>query len=339
MLPSKTVFVIGAGASSEVGLPVGARLKEIIADKLDLRFKHHQEPIGNGDLAILEVLRRTFQNQINPYIEACWRIRDGLALSSSIDDYIDAHQHDKLVELCGKIAIARSILEAERDSHLYFKKTHIDDSINFQAVGNTWYVGFYQLISQGVTKKHLDLLFSNVTLVIFNYDRCIEHFLAHAIAQNYHTSIHEARELVKQLVIYRPYGSVGAYFGAAADVVEFGNTTQNIKLDKIIATLRTYTEQIEDSKSLNAIREAIFEASVLVFLGNAFHPTNMKLLTVQKNDQVHKRFYFTRKGISDNDLNVVRATLSAISPGLTPTFHQANECRDLFSDYRMSLRT
>ena len=36
MIKSKTVFIVGAGASAEVGLPVGGQLKKVISDKLNI---------------------------------------------------------------------------------------------------------------------------------------------------------------------------------------------------------------------------------------------------------------------------------------------------------------
>src|SRR5262249_47829985 len=146
MFRSKTVFILGAGASHEVGLPVGDGLKQTIATKLDLRFEHFGKPIGKGDLTILEVLRRKYPSEINDYLHACWRIRDGVGLSSSIDDFIDTHRDDQGVAACGKIAICRSILEAERRSKLFYDRRHIHDTINFSSLQETWYPAFYRLL-------------------------------------------------------------------------------------------------------------------------------------------------------------------------------------------------
>ena len=38
MFNSKTTIVVGAGASAELGMPVGSELKKTIATKLDIRF-------------------------------------------------------------------------------------------------------------------------------------------------------------------------------------------------------------------------------------------------------------------------------------------------------------
>jgi DNA-binding HxlR family transcriptional regulator len=50
MLKSKTVFVLGAGASKEVGLPVGSELKSTIAAKLDWRISQRMLTFTLGGL-------------------------------------------------------------------------------------------------------------------------------------------------------------------------------------------------------------------------------------------------------------------------------------------------
>ncbi len=351
MLPSKTIFIVGAGASQEVGLPVGAQLKKIISDKLNVQLDDFGQPTRSGDPVIVNVLRQRIyaeSDAINRYFQACWRIRDGVVLSSSIDDFIDTHQEDRDIAVCSKLAIARSILEAERQSKLFYERNNIKNTVNFPSVSDTWYAGFYQFLSQGVTKANLDSLFENVTVISFNYDRCIEHFLVHAIAAHYHVNIDAARHLVeKKLTIFHPYGSVGSYFAPPDQAVEFG--FKGIPdFDKVMKTLKTYTEQIEDKEDLRAIREAIIKADIIVFLGTAFHDNNIALLGDETyrspNNSVMKRIYATRKGISDDDLSVVQQQLSYLC-GVRPpnsmrlsNYFFAQKCRELFDQYRMSLR-
>jgi hypothetical protein len=343
MLPSKTVFVVGAGASSEAGLPVGSQLKQEIARKLDFRFEYGYKPIGKGDVEILDLFRRTFPQEVNERLGGCRRICTGLTLSSSIDDFIDAHRHDQLIAECGKVAIASSILEAERRSKLYYKRDHIESTINFEAIEGTWYVALFRLLAQQVARSDLGEMFRNITIVSFNYDRCIEHFLIHAIATNYHLKIEDASPLVEALPILRPFGSVGRYFGRQS--VPFGTERLPAHQD-IIGNLKTYTEQIEDEASLGAIRGAITKAQVIVFLGNAFHANNMRLLQAGEPLVIPKRVYATRKGISDSDLPVVERQFRNMT-GLTQPknrnleihFGGAEEgCAALFDRYRMSLR-
>lgn len=333
------MFVLGAGASHEAGLPVGHGLKKEIATRLDLRFEHFNTPIGKGDLTIFQVLMQKYLSEINEYLQACRRIREGIALSPSIDDFIEMHRDDQRITVCGKIAIGRSILEAERLSKLFFEQHNIADTIDFTRIDDTWYPAFYQLLNQGVTKANLQHLFKNVTVVTFNYDRCLEQFLVHAIAANYQIPLDQARQLVEKLPIFHPYGSVGPYFGPRPVAFGFKGLSG---VDPIVENVRTYTEQIADKASLHGIRDAISEAEVLVFLGNAFHENNITLLVPEINKVPGKKIFATRMGISDPDLAIVDLRVSRLRTGSNPVpyspHNYAQTCAELFTKYRMVLR-
>lgn len=343
MIKSKTVFIIGAGASKEVGFPLGQELRGIISKKLDLRFDDWGEkPVGAGDLSIFSALRQQYQNQINDYLHVCWQIRDGIVLSDSIDDFIDVHQHDERVAICGKLAIARAIFESERTSKLFYERKHTDDTIDFQSIDNTWYSKFYRLLAKQVPKTNLEQIFEQVTVVNFNYDRSLEHFLVHALAANYRIMIEEARNLVQKLKIYRPYGAVGSYFGGV--FVDYGFKGLRPVID-VVNSLKTYTEQIEEEDGLKSMQEEIQAAEVLVFLGMAYHPNNMKLLSSGGRTET-KRIYATRKGISDYDLEVVvkqldavigRANIKRRNNTKPDDIFFAQECHNLFDEYSRTL--
>jgi hypothetical protein len=340
VLPSKTVFVLGAGASHEVGLPIGSELKLRIGKKLTFTVEFGMDLKG-ADQVFFSCLRRDTGPNINAYLAACRSINQGIELGESIDDFIDTHRHDKFVAECGKLAIARTILEAERSCSLFYERKHIDDTIPFAGLKNTWYTGFFQLLISGVIRSNVEKLFTNVTIISFNYDRCLEHFLAHAVAAHYQMQAAEASALVQKLTIHRPYGSVGTYFGSSP--VEFGLKGMP-PLHQITKTIRTYTEQVESEKELAAIRDAIREAATVVFLGTQFHRNNMALLSEGSENLDPKRIFATRKGISNDDLAVVSRRILKLyrsgqpSPQDRMEYHYADTCNELFSQYRMLLR-
>lgn len=341
MLSAKTVFVIGAGASFEVGLPVGLTLKDTIANKLDIRFDDFGYHLISGDAKIADEIRRKSPENINAYLHSCWQIRDGIPLSPSIDDFIDAHQHDQLIATCGKLAIAQSILEAERNIKLYFKPPD-KKGLNLLGIQNTWFIDFYHLLCQKVTKASLDHVFDNVTVICFNYDRCIEHFLTHALATHWNISVTESYSLVSKLSIFHPYGVIGEYLPGKLRMLPFGNDHMP-PFDEIVNTVRTYTERVKDTDGLATMRAAVQQAEVLVFLGCAYHPNNMDLLMTPGGATSIKRVFATRKGISDEDLPLVEQSIGMVR-GITPaqathyTSHKFSQtCKELFSEYRMAL--
>ena len=94
----KTVFVVGAGASSEVNLRTGSEFKRQIAQLLDIRYRRFGHELEHGDYIIAKALEAHVRQpdgrrgDIYPYQQEAWRIRDALPQAISIDHFIDAHR-------------------------------------------------------------------------------------------------------------------------------------------------------------------------------------------------------------------------------------------------------
>jgi hypothetical protein len=108
MFKSRTLFVVGAGASSEAGLPTGAALKKTIAEKIDIRFEDHggmRQSSGDKKITegLLDKCREDGDNRldINPYLRAAWQIRYAMPRAISIDNYIDQHRGTKKLSFAG----------------------------------------------------------------------------------------------------------------------------------------------------------------------------------------------------------------------------------------------
>ncbi len=190
-----TLFVVGAGASKEAGLPTANELKAKIAERVDIRL----EDEIHGDRAIFQALDlkvRILSSRpgfINDYLLAGMQIRDAMPLASSIDNYLDIHQGNERIEICGKLGIIRSILDAERNSKLFFDDRGPDNQ-KLQQLADTWYVSFAQLLMEGCHRNDVGNIFRNVSFITFNYDRCIEHYLFHAIRVSYSISQNDAAD-------------------------------------------------------------------------------------------------------------------------------------------------
>ena len=94
-------------------MPTGKELIDIIADKMNYRLEGGSIKTGEGDGDILDMLQQQTQTRegIMALLAAAWRIRDGIIYSKSIDSFMDGHRHDPHIQLCGKLAIAKSILK------------------------------------------------------------------------------------------------------------------------------------------------------------------------------------------------------------------------------------
>ena len=159
MFNKKVLFVLGAGASHEVGLPTGESLKKVISKMLDIRFDPMKGMIS-GDSNMVDALkiydgRVGGLGSVNPYRASAIFIRDAMPQENSIDDFLDAHRDNRDIERCGKLAICRAILKAERDSLLYIDPRVDTPLLNFEKLHNAWHQIFWRILNQGIRKENI----------------------------------------------------------------------------------------------------------------------------------------------------------------------------------------
>ena len=302
----------GAGASREADLPTGFELKRTIARLLDIRYDSFNDPFSpkSGDRAIAAAIvdyAKIQGKDPNYFLEGAWALGDAMPQAISIDNFIDAHSSNSGVVLFGKLGITQAIIEAERKSKLYFDERPAQISkFDHNKIEDTWYMRFFQLLHENVRKDDVDRLFDNVSFVIFNYDRCIEHYLYHALQNYYGIPEAGAQELMQKITILHPYGVIGRLLWQdSRSYISFGGALRNANLLDLANQIRTFTERLEDGDAmLSAIRLQVHEAETIVFLGFAFHELNMQLLA-PKTPAATKRVFATAMGISNEDVQTV----------------------------------
>ena len=284
MFRARTVFVLGAGASAEVGMPMGDGLLKSIVDLLDVNFEFHSQ--NRGDIMLVRALRNHLEvdgnvDETNFHLRAGWQIRESSQQALSIDNVIDALE-DKRVELIGKLAIARAIIMAEGESSFFKEAPSFPEHLTLSKFDQTWYSSLSKILMENIRKSQVDGLFENLEIINFNYDRCLEHYLPFSISRYYGISLEEARSLMSGLTVHRPYGVVGKLPWQPGDLIKvpFGQAS----VETLVASaqqVRTFTEQVEEGTHLLAIRQALANAERIVFLGFAFHRQNVDLLGVR----------------------------------------------------------
>ncbi|MBX9911761.1 MAG: hypothetical protein K2Z25_24005 [Beijerinckiaceae bacterium] len=342
MLNSKTLLIVGAGASKEAGLPLGFELmpKVLEASKIEMR----DFGPANADKELLtalsaneNALNRSINTTINHYAKSYDRMKEGLKLSYSIDNYLDAHQDDELVVTLGKLGIVRSILSAENKS-----KLHLDDHnyTDVSRLNGTWYSEIFKMMNEAVSKQNSDKFFSHIEIICFNYDRCIEHFFLRSLMSYYSLMEEGASKIVSNLKIHHPYGRVGflPWQSPNQSTVFGAPRVGGSELVRLAAQIKTFTEQQDNSRLISEMQLAVEHAETIVFLGFAFHPQNLELIAPRKSARA-KRVFATACGMSKSDIEATRVDIAKWlkRESFLNTEIGDYTCAQLFSEYRRSI--
>ena len=343
MFRARTVFVIGAGASLEVGLPVGTNLLETIVDLTHFAFDFGRQT--SGDPQIVEALKLILDEGrdvtlLNEHLRAGRQLGQSAQQAISIDNVIDALENPQ-IERLGKLGIARAILKAEAESPQFRPdpQTHTLDLRRFR---DTWYSSLTKMLCEGVRRGQVDAVFNNLEIINFNYDRCLEQYLQNSISDYYGVHIDQVRNAMEHLVIHRPYGMTGRlpWRPGEGEGVDFGSSGAK-ELANVAQQIRTFTEQIEEGERLEAMRTAIAGADRIVFLGFAFHRQNVALIKADIDD--HTEVLATTLGISDPDQGVIENELAeafgyaADTASLNRAQLAPMSCNEFFKEYWRTL--
>ena len=304
MLKTKTLIVVGAGASKEFGLPIGVELPKSIAQVLSFDIDAFGEVEG-GDADIRNIARRQLGYTAREVYAASKLIRDGLPLSFSIDNFLDKHHANPPVQALGRLALVHCLLKAESRSALFVGRTQ--PLINFAGLQDNWLNRLFTALQDRVRLEHIDRIFDELTIITFNYDRCIEHYLHHALQANYGVGEAEAAEVVKRLRLVHVYGALAPLpWQGGRRAISFGQ--EHVPLVDLWQNIRTYADEIEDTTTVQSMREWATEVETVFYLGFSYLPQNMTFVTPYIRDGIHHA-YGSAFGMSSFDTSEISKAL------------------------------
>jgi hypothetical protein len=289
MYSQRVVFIIGAGASCEFNMPTGLALKTNIANALNNEEVRIKFQIGGP------------QGDTPTWYDAADELAKVIEQFDSIDEALHWFSPYAPVVLLGKQMIVKEILRAERQSRLFEKAD--PDVTPLRSYNDVWATYFLRMAIASTKKDDICKAFSNVTIINFNYDRTVEHFLYSELQRSLGADKDNTKQAISGLRIIRPYGSVGplpwqsesgVLFGQAVDDVDSGD-----RIWELSKSIRTFTEQKLSSDVKSEIENVIQNAQVIIILGFCFHQQNMQLLSARS--QTNKMVIATVLGISNEN--------------------------------------
>ena len=353
------LFVIGAGASAEIEMPVGQGLKAQIQGLLTFEFDDPFIP-SKGSKSIASELQqisregKLSRSEFERLYQAAEIASKGLGLAESIDSYLDLHRENKEVSLMGKMAIVEAILAAEEKAYKrLFNSEHTVIDLNL--IENTWYAKLLRHLTRGKSKEDIDNIFRDISFIIFNYDRAVELIFPMLLFYLYNVDIETAVSSFEKATIIHPYGKVGNLLHPSQGWTRgFGKKSKH--LSEYALEINTFTEGESNITLAQGIDDAVSRASTIVFLGYGFIEMNNGILMRAPSKKV-ERVFGTTKGLSNSDVTSISERIcegfkrpgSSISNGNSvqvftwdrlsreKLYLTDKTCNGFFEEYRLTL--
>ena len=253
MITRPTVLILGAGASAPFGFPSGQKLLDDICRGLS------REPAG-----FFTLLRECGfdANTIAAF-------RDALKSSGrpTVDVFLECRP--EFLEL-GKTAIAASLIAYE-----------IEDKL-LEVKGN-WYGYLFQRLGPSLLG---DVAQSRLSVITFNYDRSLDHFLFLALQNAFNLKPHEAVRFLKKIPIVHVYGTLGElpHVGRGATRPYRRSDPARTVTDALAAkdSIKIVPKGVEGDVDFGRALQILGEAEVVCFLGFGYLRDNVERLGLER---------------------------------------------------------
>jgi hypothetical protein len=359
MFKKNTLLILGAGASHDLHFPLGRKFKEDIADITS--FQRNTTEDGYGfEIELQEPSDSEFERLARAYISnktltdnrlaisddairrAMQMIAAGVGFAPSIDVFLKMRSQETAIVLCSKVAIASLILKCEQRAQPQLVPS---DNLNWRpSLEKTWYQAFCEIcFSDTEGQDQISEALSRISIVSFNYDRCIEQLVRSAIERLYSLPRSIAGELAGKMRVLHPYGSLGPLPVEAGDVgVAFGASIDTIDVNQMIDGIKTFNEQSEIRSEIQA---EVAKSEQIIFLGFGFHKPNLDLLRQAGAGSFGtRRIYGTAMNFADTAIESMIPSLQAgfstlLPGGVYPAAVNLKnvDCTMLLDDYRGEL--
>ena len=255
VIKTKTVFVLGAGASKPYGFPTG---KELAGMLWSLRTD-----AGNP---IVENLRQSgfAQADINEFLKEFNRSR-----LVSIDAFLS-----KRIDYgnIGKYAIAATLSAHESEERC--SPNSVDQS-------EDWYTALWQALTADL--KDTRILSSNqVKFISFNYDRSLEHVLQQATESTFKLAPDAAFQLWSKMEICHVYGQLGKYEFPESNSCRAYGQVDAASLKLAAEGIKIIPESRHDGSMFDYVRNWFDWAERICFLGFGFDQLNCERLDLTR---------------------------------------------------------
>jgi len=251
MITTPAVLILGAGASMPFGYPSGSGLHELVCTAIEENqtqdpFFYYMKMAGFDDTNV-----RKFGHALR---------RGG----ASVDAFLEARDEFHKV---GKAAMGYFLAQVENEDKLFAKMGSGDKGNWYWSLANAIDAYFYELQD------------NKLTIVTFNYDRSLEHFLFTHLKEKFKEDDAAVANQLKGLGFIHLHGQLGAlpWQDREEPKREYGCVNDN-DVAESAKGIQIISEAQEEGPDFEAAWAAIGNAHRIYFLGFGYHSTNLERL-------------------------------------------------------------
>jgi hypothetical protein len=275
MIKTKTLFILGAGASAPFDYPTGVELRNEILSR-------------GYDTDIVKALNRCDDDK-KPFFQEIKKFKEVFTGAGvySIDSFLE--HRTEFMDI-GKIFIARMLITYEIDN-------------NLRTTEKNWYMYLFDRLK--VSFGQLDQ--NNISFITFNYDRSLEQFLFESIKNQFGRGSTECEEMMKNFFpIVHLYGQLDPLPWQGQNGKEYSSTEnliERLRAAPVNIKLISNERDIEKSEEFQKAYKLIEWADRIFFLGFSFDKTNLERLNISLMNQ--KEIIATSHGLEKTKVDWV----------------------------------
>ncbi len=281
MIVEPTVLILGAGASAPYDFPSGPGLLRRICEHLrDQDSRISREMVSSGhDRKALGEFRVELERSMQP----------------SVDAFLE--KRPEFTEI-GKASMSCALIPFEQEN-----------TILKLGEERHWYKYLWNKMDAGLERFRENQL----SVITFNYDRSIEHFLFVALKHSHGQSDEKTADLLRAIPIVHVYGQLGQYPPLAGEGRPYDPTITPEIVAECVSGIRIVHEA-EDEAAFVVAHKLLTGASRICFLGFGYHENNLRRLRFDKLKK-GKAVFGSAMGLKEAERHHVRELVRAIYDG------------------------
>jgi hypothetical protein len=273
-----TVLILGAGASCPYGFPTAKELKRLICEAFS----------GSETLAsvLLGALHGCPPEKFFEFREAF--LKSGVP---SVDAFL-LHRTDFLE--VGKLAIAYCLIPFENEANLYVPSAPAED--------------WYEYLSERLNVSFENFGRNALSIITFNYDRSLEHYLFTSLQNLFGRSVDECIEKLAEIPLIHVYGQLGTvpYPRRGCRPYEpLGKDVTKLR-DTVLDAAHGITLLHERESDLREAHDLLRAARTICFLGFSYHELNVYRLAINAAGIPSKDIFGTALGMIGREVSDIQ---------------------------------